>query len=110
MNSKSTPYLMNCIEVILIIIVTIFTIGGPIYCGELLPLPPEGLQQQQKSVDPGVYIEFRQRIQPLNCSDLKQLKEKLINSCASPQSQKYVDYYMNLQKIVDETIMSKKCP
>ncbi len=88
----------------------IFATGGSIYCGELLPLPPEGSQQQQKSIDASVYIEFRQRIQPLNCSDLKQLKEKLINSCASPQSQNYVDYYMNLQRIVDELIMSKKCP
>ena len=110
MNSKITPYLLNYIEVILVIIVIIFITGGPIYCGELLPLPPEGPQQQQMKVDPGVYSEFRKRIQPLNCSDLKQLREKLINTCTSQQNQKNFDYYMNLKRIVDEILMSKRCP
>jgi len=107
MSSIINPYLLKCVGIILIIVITIFTMGGPVYCGELLPLPPEGLQQ--KRVDPRVYSEFRQRIQPLNCSDLKQLKEKLINTCGSQRDQNKFDYYMNLQRIVDEALMSKRC-
>lgn len=110
MNSKINYYLLNFIEVILIIIVIFFITGRTIHCGELLPLPPEGPQQQQKRVDPGVYSEFRQRVQPLNCSDLRQLRERLINTCESQQNKKNFNYYINLKRIVDEILMSKRCP
>jgi hypothetical protein len=107
MNSTINLYLLKCVGIILIIGITIFATGGPVYCGELLPLPSEGLQQ--KRVDPRVYTEFRQRIQPLNCSSLKQLREKLINTCGSQVDQNKVDYYMNLQRIVDDTLRSNNC-
>jgi hypothetical protein len=95
---------------IVMIVIIIFTTHGPIDSGELLPLPPERPQQQQKSVDPGVYIEFRQRVEPLKCPDLKQLREKLINTCSSQQNQANVNYYMKLKNIVDEVLTLKKCP
>lgn len=109
MNSKITPHILKCMGGILIIVIIIFAAQGPIYCGELLPLPPEG-PQQQKSVDPGVYIEFKQRVQPLGCPDLRQLRERLISTCSSQQNQTNFNYYMKLKNIVDEVLMSKKCP
>lgn len=88
-------------------ILLILCVYFAIYGGKIIDFDEES--QEQKQETPEYIVKFRQMIDTLNCSQLKNIADKLKKEALDSEQQQDIFYFSSLYKEVESKRKEKDC-